>query len=75
MTDDEARKIASQFDAMPDDAVVSPKVAAVLLGGALTEQTLWRSPPIPKRQVSQRRFGFRAGDLRALIRGELAPAA
>jgi hypothetical protein len=75
MTDDDTFRIASQFDTMPDDAIVPAKVAAVLLGGSLTEQTLRRSPPIPKRQISQRRFGFRAGDLRALIRGELRPAA
>jgi hypothetical protein len=75
MTDDDTFQLASQFDALPDDAVVTAKVAAVILGGSLTEQTLRRSPPIPRRQISQRRFGFRAGDLRKLIRGELQPAA
>jgi hypothetical protein len=75
MTDADTLKIASQFDAMPDDAIVPAKVATVLLGGSLTEQTLRRNPPIPKRQISERRFGFRAGDLRKLIRGELQPAA
>jgi hypothetical protein len=59
---------------MPDDAVLPAKAAAILLGGSLTEQTLRRNPPIPKRQISQRRFGFRAGDLRRLIRGEIQPA-
>jgi hypothetical protein len=75
MTDADSFKLASQFDQLPDDAVVTGKTAAVILGGAVTEQTLRRNPPIPRRQISQRRFGFRVGDLRALIRGEVRPTA
>lgn len=70
-----ARKAASQFDDLPDDALVTTATAAVILGGTLTEQTLRRAPPIKRRQVSQRRYGFRVGDLRKLIRGEIQPAA
>jgi hypothetical protein len=75
MTEADTFKLASQFDALPDDAIVTTKTAAVILGGALTEQTLRRNPPIKRRQVSLRRYGFRVGDLRALIRGEIQPAA
>ncbi len=75
MTEADTFKIASQFDAMPDDAIVPAKVATILLGGSLKAQTLRRNPPIPRRQIGPRRFGFRVGDLRALIRGELQPAA
>ncbi|HEY1982973.1 MAG TPA: hypothetical protein VGH13_23075 [Xanthobacteraceae bacterium] len=74
MTDADALKIVSQFDQMPEDAILPAKAAAILLGGSLTEQTLRRNPPITKRQISQRRFGFRVGDLRTLIRGKLRPA-
>jgi hypothetical protein len=75
MTKADALKIASQFDAMPNDAVVPPKVAEILSGGNYKEQEWRRKPPIPKRQISKRRIGFRVGDLRALFRGELQPAA
>jgi hypothetical protein len=75
MKEADAQKIALQFDAMPDDAVVPSKVAEILSGGNLKEQEWRRNPPIPKRQISQRRVGFRVGDLRKLFRGELQPAA
>ena len=75
MTEADTLKTASRFDQLPDDAIVTAKTAAVILGGALTEQTLRRNPPITRRQVSQRRYGFRVGDLRALIRGEVQPTA
>jgi hypothetical protein len=75
MTDADTLKTASQFDQLPDDAIVTTKTAHIILGGTLTEQTLRRNPPIKRRQVSQRRYGFRVGDLRALIRGDIQPAA
>jgi hypothetical protein len=75
MTEADTFKLASQFDDLPDDAIVTAKTAVVILGGTLTEQTLRRNPPITRRQVSQRRYGFRVGDLRKLIRGEITPAA
>jgi hypothetical protein len=75
MTNADTLKAASQIDKLPDDAIVTTATAALILGGTLTEQTLRRNPPIKRRQVSQRRYGFRVGDLRALIRGEIAPAA
>jgi hypothetical protein len=75
MTEAEALKIASRFDAMPDDSVVPPKVAAILSGGNFKEQEWSRNPPVPKRRLSQRRIGFRVGDLRALFRGEIQPLA
>ncbi len=75
MTEAETLRAASQFDKLPDDAIVTAKTAVVILGGTLSEQTLRRSPPIKRRQISQRRYGFRVGDLRKLIRGELQPAA
>ena len=70
MTEADALKIASQFDALPDDAVVPPKVAEILSGGNYSEQEWRRNPPVPRRQISERRIGFRVGDLRALFRGK-----
>jgi hypothetical protein len=75
MTDADTLKAASQFDQLPDDAIVTTATAALILGGTLTEQTLRRNPPITRRQISRRRYGFRVGDLRKLIRGEIEPAA
>lgn len=58
------------FDALPDDAIVSPKIAAIVLDES--ERTLRRHPPIKRIQLSPRRFGFRVGDLRGLARGGVA---
>jgi hypothetical protein len=52
--------------------LVQPRMAAILLG--ISERTLRRAPPIPKRQITARRSGYRVGDIRALTAGELRPA-
>lgn len=75
MTKQSILDAVANFDRLPDDSVVSAKVAVLVLGGLLTERTLRRAPPIPRRQISQNRFGFRVGDLRALIRGQVKAAA
>lgn len=59
-----------RFDELPDDAIVTDKFAADLLGVSIW--TLRRSCPVPARQISERRKGRRVGDLRKLIRGEKA---
>jgi hypothetical protein len=75
MTDNATLEIASNFDRLPDGAVVALKVATVVLGGVLSERTLRREPPIPRRQISERRFGFRVGDIRTLLRGKVQSVA
>jgi hypothetical protein len=75
MTESDALTAASNFDRLPEDAVVNAKTAVIILGGAVSERTLRRAPPITRRKISQRRYGFRVGDLRALIRGEIQPNA
>ena len=60
-------KQLKEFDALPDDAVVLDSLAAKLL--AISPWTLKRQNPVPAVQVSERRRGRRAGDLRNLIRG------
>lgn len=69
----DAYDVVANFDRLPDDAIVSPPVAAILL--SCTDRHLRRDPPIPRRRISERLHGFRVGDLRALIRGLAAPAA
>jgi hypothetical protein len=61
------------FDTLPDDAIVSSKITAILLSES--ERTLRRHPPIQRIQMSARRVGFRVGDIRAFVRGEVTPAA
>jgi hypothetical protein len=75
MTNADALDAASNFDRLPEDAIVDTKTALIILGGTQCEYTLRTKPPITRRQISQRRFGFRVGDLRALIRGEIQPNA
>jgi hypothetical protein len=55
------------FDTLPDDAVVSPKITAILLDES--ERTLRRHPPIQRIQLSARRVGFRVGNIRSFVRG------
>lgn len=64
--------IVAHFDRLPDDALVPPPVAAILLN--CTDRHLRRDPPIPRRRISERVVGFRVGDIRALIRGLPVPA-
>jgi hypothetical protein len=59
------------FDSLPDDALLPPKPAALLLG--ISMRTLRRTPPVRKVAVTAQRFGYRVGDIRKLVRGELAP--
>jgi len=70
MTRDAILDFVKDFDRLPDDAIVSHQATEVLLGGLVSSRQLRRKPPIPRRQISPQRFGFRAGDIRALIRGE-----
>jgi hypothetical protein len=58
--------VVKQFDKLPNDAIISPRPAAIILN--TTDRQLRRKPPIPRRQISQRNVGFRVGDIRALIR-------
>jgi len=60
-------EILKRFAELPDDALVSPKVTAVVLDSS--ERTLRRSPPIPRIQISPQRFRHRVGDIRKLVRG------
>jgi hypothetical protein len=60
------------FDALPNDALVTDRVAAAIL--SISVWTLRRENPIPSRQISSRRRGRRVGDLRSLVRGEIVAA-
>jgi hypothetical protein len=64
--------IFEQFDRSPDDAIVPDQVAAAILNMSIW--TLNRTNPVPARQISERKRGRRAGDLRALARGEIVAA-
>jgi hypothetical protein len=68
-----ALELVRNFDALPDDAVVSTKVTEILLN--TSEWTLRRNPPLRRVQISQKRFGHRVGDIRALVRGASPPQA
>ena len=57
----------AEYDSLPDDALVSDAVAAVIL--SISVWTLRRENPVPARQISERKRGRRVGDLRAKVRG------
>ena len=64
--------IFKQFDDLPDDSIAPDPVSAKVLG--MSTWTLNRTNPVPARQISERKRGRRAGDLRALARGEIVAA-
>ena len=66
------QEFLAQFDSLPDDAIAPDRFAAAILGVSIW--TLNRTNPVPKRQISERISGRRAGDLRALARGEAIAA-
>jgi hypothetical protein len=66
---DVSKKLA-EFDRLPNDAIVDDPVAAALLNMSI--DTFRRNNPVPQKRLSKRRVGRRAGDLRALVRGEAA---
>ena len=55
MTNADALDAASNFDRLPEDAIVDTKTALIILGGTQCEYTLRTKPPITRRQISQRR--------------------
>lgn len=55
----------SNFDRLPDAAIVHPKLVSALLG--ISTRTLRRSPPFPKVRITERRYGFQVGAVRQFI--------
>jgi hypothetical protein len=68
-----ALELVRHFDALPDDALVPTKVLEIMIN--TSEWTLRRNPPLRRVQISQKRFGYRVGDIRALARGQFPPTA
>jgi hypothetical protein len=66
------REKLAAFDTLPQDAIVSDAVAAEIL--SISIWTLRRENPVPRREISERRFGRRVGDIRAKARGERVAA-
>jgi hypothetical protein len=67
----DANSVVSKFDQLPDDAIVNDRAAAIILG--VSVWTLRRTAPVPKRQISERCYGRRVGDIRAKVRGHWKP--
>jgi hypothetical protein len=63
-------EIIKRFDDLPNDAVISTKVAALILGCA--ERTIRYHPALQRIQISRGRYGFRVGNVRRIVRGEQA---
>ena len=67
-------EILQNLDDLPDLAIVPRSVAAVALNRS--ERSLRRGiPGCPWVKTGERTGGYRAGDLRGLIRGELTTSA
>jgi len=59
-------EIIRNWDNLPDDAVVSPKITALVLGCA--ERTVRYHPDLTRVYISRGRYGFRVGNVRQIIR-------
>jgi hypothetical protein len=59
------REVLKTFDALPDDAVVGTKIAAIILG--VSDRTMRSNTKLKGVVVSPNRFGFKVGDIRALV--------
>jgi hypothetical protein len=66
-------EIVRRVDDLPDDAILPDPASAIVLGISLT--TLRRLNPVPRIRISERVSGRRLGDIRALSRGTIGPAA
>src|SRR6516165_8065866 len=58
-------EIIRHWDSLPDDAVVSAKITALVLGCA--ERTVRYHPDLKRVPVSCGRYGFRVGNVRQVI--------
>jgi hypothetical protein len=67
------QEIVRRVDDLPDDAILPDPASAIVLGISLT--TLKRLNPVPRIRISERVSGRRLGDIRALSRGMVGPAA
>jgi hypothetical protein len=54
--------VLTNFSALPAEAIVPRKAAALILG--MSERTLRRNPGMESIAISQRQVGYRAGDIR-----------
>jgi predicted DNA-binding transcriptional regulator AlpA len=65
------------FDHLPDEAIITPSATSHLTG--LSKDTQKRQSDLkifpPRIQLSERRFGYRLGDIRAWLRARAAAAA
>jgi hypothetical protein len=66
-------EIIRHWDSLPDDAVVSAKITALVLGCA--ERTIRYHPALERVAISRGRYGYRVGNVRKIARGELSGAA
>jgi hypothetical protein len=68
-------ELLEKVKSLPDECLVDDELCGLLLGG-MSRWTVTRNNPVPAIQLSARKRGRRLGDIRKLIRGELAaPAA
>jgi hypothetical protein len=69
-----AFQLIKNFDDLPDSALLPTKATALILG--VSERTVRRevlSTQLTRVQISAGRYGFRVGDIRALINHARAP--
>jgi hypothetical protein len=58
-------EIIKHWDALPDDAVVSAKITALVLGCA--ERTVRYHADLERVSISRGRYGYRVGNIRQIV--------
>ena len=59
-------EIIRNWDSLPDDAVVSAKITALVLGCA--ERTVRYHPDLERVLISRGRYGYRCVNIRQIVR-------
>jgi hypothetical protein len=61
------------FEQLPDEAISPTKMTAAVFG--MSERSVRRNPPTPRKQISARIGGNLVGDIRRRLRSGQTPAA
>jgi hypothetical protein len=70
MAPEDRIKLCKYFEQLPDEALASTEMTAAVLN--MSPRSVRRSPPTPRKQITERIGGHLVGDIRKLVRGVTA---
>jgi hypothetical protein len=69
--DERLRRELERFSILPDEAHASPRLAAVVLD--ISQRTVRYHPALDRIWISPKRYNFRVGQIRKLLREGVRP--